>query len=171
MPHQSDTELFDVCDAEDRVIGQATRGEVHARGLLHRAVHIFVFNSRGQLLIQRRSALKDEFPLSYTSSASGHVDAGESYDAAAIRELREELGLSDTLEFVHSFPASVDTANEHTRLYRVVSDDAPQPDADEIASLEWCDLDELAHRVRNEPAEFSPPLRVLLYWYVRNRPQ
>ncbi len=49
-------EIFDVVDSEDRVIGQAPRSEVHAKKLLHRAVHIFVFNSRGQLLIHRRSA-------------------------------------------------------------------------------------------------------------------
>ena len=79
--------------AEDRVIRQERRSVVHAQGLLHRAVHIFVFNSRGQLLVQRRSASKDEFPLTYTSSASGHVGAGETYDACAPRELTEEIGL------------------------------------------------------------------------------
>ncbi len=168
MPHHSSDELFDVCDAEDNVIGQATRGEVHARGLLHRAVHIFVFNFSGELLIQRRSVHKDEFPLCYTSSASGHLDAGETYDAAAVRELHEELGLTGSLDFVQSFPASSDTANEHTRLYRLETDDTPKPDADEIASLEWCTLPELMQRMRDNPAEFSPPLRVLLDWYVNS---
>src|SRR5690606_34978196 len=61
-------EIFDVCDADDRVVGQARRSDVHARGLLHRAVHVFVFNSRGELLVQRRSANKDEYPLCLTSS-------------------------------------------------------------------------------------------------------
>jgi 16S rRNA (adenine1518-N6/adenine1519-N6)-dimethyltransferase len=169
MPHHSDSELFDVCDSEDRVIGQATRGEVHARGLLHRAVHIFVFNSRGLLLIQRRSAHKDEFPLCYTSSASGHVDAGETYDQTAVRELKEELGLTGSLEFLQAFPASRDTANEHTRLYRLQTDTAPQPDEAEIESLMWCDVDEVVQRMRDDPAEFSPPLRVLLDWYSERR--
>ena len=56
-------EFFDVVDERDRVIGRAPRSEVHARGWLHRAVHIFVFNSRGELLVQRRSAAMDMFPL------------------------------------------------------------------------------------------------------------
>ena len=76
-------EMFDVVDEQDRVIGQAPRSEVHAKKLLHRAVHIFVFNSEGKLLIHRRSATKDEYPLCYTSSASGHVSAGETYDECA----------------------------------------------------------------------------------------
>ena len=68
MPYDNPAELFDVVDAEDRVIGQATRSEVHARGLLHRASHVFVFNSDGQLLLQQRSATKDAHPLCWTSS-------------------------------------------------------------------------------------------------------
>ena len=78
-------EIFDVVDECDRVVGQAPRSVVHARKLLHRAVHIFVFNSRRELLLQKRSALKDEYPLCYTSSASGHLSAGESYETAAPR--------------------------------------------------------------------------------------
>ena len=58
-------EVFDVVDRLDRVLGQAPRSQVHEQGLLHRAVHVFVFNSRGQLLVQRRSAEKDEYPLRY----------------------------------------------------------------------------------------------------------
>ena len=59
MPHQSPDEIFDVVNERDEVIGRATRSEVHERGLLHRAVHIFVFNSRGELFIQKRSMSKD----------------------------------------------------------------------------------------------------------------
>lgn len=80
-------EIFDVCDEHDRVIGQAPRSVVHAQGLLHRAVHVFVFNSAGELLLQMRSRHKDEAPLQFTSSASGHLGAGETYEAAAPREL------------------------------------------------------------------------------------
>ena len=80
-------------NALDRVIGHATRREVHARHLRHRAVHVFLFNPQGRLFIQKRAAGKDTFPLCYDSSASGHVDRGESYEACAARELEEELGL------------------------------------------------------------------------------
>ena len=159
-------EIFDVCDADDRVIGRAPRPHVHARGLLHRAVHVFVFNSRGELLVQRRSAAKDEFPLCLTSSASGHLSAGETYEEAAPRELLEEVGLAAALEFLAKFPATAETANEHTVLYRAVTDETPVADPAEIESLAWCRLDDLATRLASDPAEFSPPFRVLLQWYL-----
>ena len=68
------SELFDVVDSENRVIGQATRGEVHAKGLLHRSVHIWVFNSRGELFLQKRAMTKDENPGYWDSSAAGHLN-------------------------------------------------------------------------------------------------
>ena len=101
-------ELFDIVDEHDRVLGKMPRSEVHRRKLLHRAVSIFVFDSRGRLLLQQRSAAKDEYPLCYTSSASGHVTAGETYDETAPRELAEELGLTSPVERLAKFPAGPD---------------------------------------------------------------
>ena len=69
------------------------RSEVHRLGLLHRAVHVLVFNSRGEIFLQKRSMTKDREPGKWDSSSSGHVDSGEDYDACAVRELREEIGL------------------------------------------------------------------------------
>jgi isopentenyl-diphosphate Delta-isomerase len=158
-------ELFDVVDQDDRVVRQERRGVIHAEGLLHRAVHVFVFNSRGQLLVQRRSAIKDEFPLTYTSSASGHVGAGETYEDCARRELKEETGLDLPLQFVVKLPASPATANEHTALFQAETDAVPVPDEHEVASLTYFRLDELQALAGVEPASFSPPFRTLLDWY------
>ena len=110
-------EIFDVVDQDDRVLFQSPRSVVHANHWLHRAVHIFVFNSKGELLIHRRSATKDEAPLKCTSSASGHLSAGEDYATAAVRELEEELGLRANVEFLGIFPANgVETPFNETRL-------------------------------------------------------
>jgi isopentenyl-diphosphate delta-isomerase len=158
-------ELFDVVDADDRVIRQEKRGVVHAQGLAHRAVHIFVFNSRGQLLVQRRSASKDEYPLTYTSSASGHVAAGESYEECAPREMLEEIGIEAPLEWLVKFPAGPNTANEQTVLFRATSDAVPTPDEAEVASLTYFTLDELRALHAAEPSAFSPPFATLLEWY------
>ncbi|GAB4142641.1 MAG: hypothetical protein Tsb009_13100 [Planctomycetaceae bacterium] len=158
-------ELFDIVDENDIVIGQATRGEVHARGLLHRATSIFVFNSAGQLLLQFRSETKDEFPSCWTSSASGHLDAGESYFEAAQRELFEELGLKTNLEYLTTLPAAPETANEHTALFRTFSEGEFQVNRSEIASVEFFELDEIARRIQSQPDQFTPPFRELFAWY------
>src|SRR5580692_2637126 len=89
-------ELFDIVNARDEIIGRAPRHEVHARGLWHRAVHVLVFNARGEVFLQKRSVLKDTAKGKWDSSSSGHVDTGETYDACAVRELREEIGLTVT---------------------------------------------------------------------------
>src|SRR6476661_7514198 len=86
-------EIFDVVNEHDEVIGQERRSEVHRLGLQHRAVHVLVFNARGDVFLQKRSMKKDTFPGAWDSSASGHLDTGETYDACALRELREEIGL------------------------------------------------------------------------------
>jgi len=161
-------EIFDVCDANDRVIGQAPRSDVHARRLLHRAVHIFVLNTRGELLIHKRSATKDEYPLCYTSSASGHLGAGETYDEAAPRELEEELGLTTPIEYLASFRGGPELAMEHTALYRTVTDAPLHPDPGEIAEVEFLPVDAIVERVRATPDCFTPPFRVLLAWYAEN---
>src|SRR5256885_1188600 len=89
-------EWFDVVNEKDEVISRARRREVHAQGLWHRAVHVLVFNCHGAVFLQKRSMLKDLSPGLWDSSCSGHLDAGEDYDAAAVRELREEIGIAVT---------------------------------------------------------------------------
>jgi isopentenyl-diphosphate delta-isomerase len=158
-------ELFDVVDAADRVLRQAPRSQVHANQWLHRAVHIFVFNSRGELLVHKRSATKDEHPSRYNSSASGHLQAGEDYWPSAIRELEEELGLTTDLEELHKFPASPETSYEHTVLYRTVTDVPPVFDPVEIESGEFVSLERLRGWMQERPSDFTPCFRVLWGWY------
>jgi isopentenyl-diphosphate Delta-isomerase len=159
-------ELFDVVDQDDLVLRQAPRSEVHARHWLHRAAHIFVFNSRGELLVHRRSATKDECPNICTSSASGHLAAGEDYATAAVRELEEELGLTSAIEFLGIIPANgPHTSYEHSGLFRTMTDQTPRFDPNEIASGEFLPLSEIASRLAHDPTDFTPCFRVLFHWY------
>jgi 16S rRNA (adenine1518-N6/adenine1519-N6)-dimethyltransferase len=116
--HGDASEQFAVVDAEDRVVGQAPRGEVHANNLLHRAVHILLFNTAGEVFLQKRSRKKDRHPCVWDSSAAGHVDAGEDYDETAARELEEELGITAELQRMVKLPASDRTGMEFIWLYR-----------------------------------------------------
>ena len=78
-------EIFDVVNELDEVIGRKLRREVHRDGDKHRAIHVLVFNKDGKVFLQKRSMSKDTFPGAWDSSASGHLDCGEDYDACAVR--------------------------------------------------------------------------------------
>ena len=111
-------ESFPVVDKNDRWLRDAPRTEVHGNKLRHRAVHILIFNANGDVFLQKRSRWKDRHPLLWDSSAAGHVSAGEEYDAAALRELDEELGISTELKRITKLPASEQTGQEFIWLYR-----------------------------------------------------
>ncbi len=154
-------EIFDVVDGSDRVVGQATRREVHGRGLRHRAVHVLVFNRRGELYLQKRSMTKDTAAGLWDSSASGHLGAGEGYDAAAVRELHEELGLK-----VRRPPrrwlrlsAGVETGQEFVWVYRLTTARPLYPDPGEIERGEWLTPRKISRRVREHPREYAASFR------------
>src|SRR5438067_6107751 len=113
-------ESFDVVNGLDEVIGRPPRREVRCLRLMHRAVHVLVFNSRGQVFLQKRSLQKDRQPGLWDSSASGHLDCGEDYDACAVRETREEIGLqlSAPPHRLFKLRASPETDQEHVWVYR-----------------------------------------------------
>jgi len=86
-------ELLDVVNDEDETTGQAMRSVVHQQGLQHRGVHVFLFNEQGEMLIQKRSADRVHAPSLLDCSVSEHVKSGESYLEAAMRGLKEEMGV------------------------------------------------------------------------------
>lgn len=96
MNSDNNQEMFPLVDEEGNITGAATRGECHnGSKLLHPVVHLHVFNSRGELYLQKRPAWKDIQPGKWDTSVGGHVDLGESVETALRREVREELGITD----------------------------------------------------------------------------
>jgi len=161
-------EIFDVCNEHDEVVSQATRAHVHANDLLHRAVHIWIVNSKNELLVHYRSEGKDQYPHCYTSSASGHLDAGETYEQAAHRELKEELDLAGDLTFVTKLSAGPETAFEHSALYLLKTDHPPKPDPGEIERIEYWTISAAIAFVAENPIECTPPFRELIRWWDRS---
>src|SRR5262250_3160606 len=134
----SASEMVDVVDGDDRVIGQATRAEVRAQKLRHRATYILVFNARGQLFVHQRTASKDIYPSYYDVAVGGVVAAGESYDVGAQRELAEELGITEASPRPILAFQYVDTGNRvNARVYSCSYDGPLALQSDEIASGEW----------------------------------
>jgi 16S rRNA (adenine1518-N6/adenine1519-N6)-dimethyltransferase len=149
-------EEFVVVDKMDRVIGAASRREVHGNNFLHRAVHLFIFNRSGELLLQRRSRWKDRHPRLWDSSAAGHVNSGEQYDETAARELREELGIAVELTRIGKIPASEKTDYEFIRLYRGAHDGPFAPARAEIESVEFFPPEIVAQWIEERPGDFAP---------------
>ena len=157
-------EIFDVVNERDEVIGQATRQEVHRLGLLHRAVHVLVFNSSGQVFLQKRSLKKDRQPGVWDSSASGHVDRGEDYDACAARELREEIGLelSAPPRRLFKLAACAQTDQEHLWVYRCEAEGPFELNPDEIEGGGWFAPQEVSWWMAERAEDFAGAL--ILLW-------
>jgi len=111
-------EMFDVVDENDKPVRIASRHEVHTQKLLHRAVHIFVYNHKGELFLQKRSRWKDVHPSRWDSSAAGHVNAGDDYAETAVRELEEEMGVTAKVELIGKIAACENTGWEFVHLFQ-----------------------------------------------------
>jgi isopentenyl-diphosphate delta-isomerase type 1 len=150
-------EIFDVVNERDEVIGHAPRSEVHARSLLHRAVHVLVFNARGEVFLQKRSMFKDRQPGVWDSSASGHVDNGEDYDACAVREVREELGvkLAQPPTRLFKFDASAATDQEFCWVYQTRHEGPFTLPPEEIERGGWYAPAEVTRWIADRPQEFA----------------
>ena len=157
-------EIFDVVNERDEVIDRRSRSEVHRLGLKHRATHVLVFNSQGEVFFQKRSMKKDRQPGLWDSSASGHVDSGEDYDTCAVRELGEEIGLVVTqpLERLFKVAACEETDKEFLWVYRCRSDGPFELNTEEIERGGWFTPAEVTRWMGERPQDFASAL--LLIW-------
>ncbi|MBK8802662.1 MAG: NUDIX domain-containing protein [Fibrobacteres bacterium] len=146
-------EMLDVLDEQGRVVSTATRQEVHALGLLHRAVHILVIGTDGRLLLQKRSASKASWPGLWDTSVGGHVCAGEAPLESALRECREELGISvdaNELEPLGRYLFDGQSLDpEWVDSWILVHDGPFVPDSVEVESVEFCTASEVEERIRS----------------------
>lgn len=165
-------EWFDVVDENDVVTGRALRSEVHAKKLLHRAVHILAFNHKGEIFLQKRSMKKDQCAGMWGTSSAGHVDSGEEYDHAARREFREELGIEPPpLERLCKIAPCRETGYEHLWVYTCHTDGPFTLDPEEIDSGEWLAPEELASRLKADAShrEYTPSLATVWNAYCASR--
>jgi isopentenyldiphosphate isomerase len=150
-------EIFDIVNDRDEVIGRRPRSQVHREGHKHRAVHVLVFNARGEIFLQKRSMAKDCFPGTWDSSASGHVDSGEDYDACAVRELGEEIGLAVAAAPGRLFKidACAETGQEFCWVYRMESEGPFVLHPEEIERGDWFTPARVTEWIHQQPADFA----------------
>jgi 16S rRNA (adenine1518-N6/adenine1519-N6)-dimethyltransferase len=159
---QSGDEAFCVVDAQDRVVGSESRDLVHVNNLRHRAIHVLVFNKRGEAFLQKRSIWKDTHPGKWDSSAAGHVDAGESYEDAARRELREEIGIECPIQGIGKLPCSAATGWEFIEVFRGTHEGPFELAPMELETGAFFPLDQIRNWLDRNPDEFSPVFAMCL---------
>jgi isopentenyldiphosphate isomerase len=150
-------EIFDIVNEHDEVIGRLPRPQVHREGHKHRAVHVLIFNKRGEIFLQKRSMTKDTFPGAWDSSSSGHVDCGEDYDACAVRELGEELGLAVGTAPARLFKVAAceATGQEFCWVYRLQSEGPFVLHPEEIEGGEWFTPARVTEWTDRQPGDFA----------------
>lgn len=153
----SASEPLDAVDGGDRVVATLPRHEIHSEGHLHRAVHVFVRNRAGEIYLQRRSHLKDSHPLKWDSSASGHVDPGESYAACAARELWEEIWTKPKGELVRvaRLPASEATDLEFVEVFLGEAGGRIRIHGQEVDSGRWFAPELVERWIEERPGDFA----------------
>jgi len=141
----NNTERFPIVDEEGKVIGAATRGECHnGSRLLHPVVHLHVFNSRGEVYLQKRPEWKDIQPGKWDTAVGGHIDEGETPEQALTREVGEELGITDFKpERVGQYVFESQREREYVYVNRTTYDGPIRPSAEELDGGRFWSLDEI----------------------------
>ncbi len=161
MTESTKIEYLEVVDENNQVIGIASRYDIHRNALRHRSVHIFIFNSRGDLYLQKRSPSKDQYPEHWDTSAAGHTDPGESPMEAAQRELMEELGLEVPLNEVLEYPACLETGWEFVTLFTAETDNPIQLNLEEATTGRYFSPDQLTRFLSDPQQKIAPGFRLL----------
>lgn len=154
-PSQPEEEIVQIVDRENRRIDTLPRHQMRARRLIHQACYILVFNTRGEIFLQKRTMDKDVYPGCWDVAAGGVVLAGESYEEAADRELLEELGIS-TVDLQYQFDNYFEDRDNRVwgRIFTCTHDGPFTLQAEEIESGHFIGVDECLALNRTEP--FTP---------------
>jgi isopentenyl-diphosphate delta-isomerase len=157
---KSTAEKVILVDENDHAIGTMEKQEAHEKAKLHRAFSVFVFNSRGEFLLQRRALNKYHSPGLWTNTCCSHPRPGEKTEDAAIRRLREEMGLEVPLHYKTSFIYKAAFSNnltehEFDHVYTGTSDAEPTINHEEVDSYKWVTMDDIKKEISASPDQFT----------------
>ncbi len=165
---KNDNQKVILVDDKDREVGLEDKLKAHQNGArLHRAISIFVFNKKGELLLQQRAMAKYHSPGKWANTCCSHPYPGESVSDAVHRRLREEMGFDCDMREVFSFVYKADVGNgltehEYDHVFFGNYDKNPVPDKEEVMDYKWVQLDKLKKELQKNSENFTPWLRIII---------
>jgi isopentenyl-diphosphate delta-isomerase len=152
-------------DEHDKPVGACEKMEAHRKALLHRAFSVFVFNSKGELLLQKRALEKYHSAGLWTNTCCGHPRPGEETQSAAVRRLKEEMGfgcvLKEMFQFTYNAKLSGELSeHELDHVFFGSYDGEPHPDPREASAWKWISLAALEKELRDHPGNFTAWLKI-----------
>lgn len=158
-------EMLILVDEKDVQTGTCEKMEVHRKGLLHRAFSIFVFNSKDELMLQRRAKTKYHTPGLWTNTCCSHPRDGEKLEEAVHRRLKEEMGFDCDLkeEFSFIYRAQFDNdlvEHEFDHVFIGKYDNEPNPNPGEADNWKWINIEELKKDIKENPDNYTPWFKI-----------
>lgn len=161
-------EFLDIVDKNDEVIGRETKENIYIKKLPHRIVHVLVFDNDGRMLLQQRGRKSNYLPLGWSTSVGGHVTSGESYKKAAIREMKEEIGIEGRIYLIikdiYTDPRGFD---KHLQIYKIIHGGPFIPHQHEVEQLHFFTINEIRDKI-DKGDIFHPELLYILNKYYFN---
>jgi len=159
------TEKVILVDINDNQIGLMSKMEAHVKGELHRAFSIFIFNSRGELLLQQRAHDKYHSGGKWTNTCCSHPRAGEETIAAAHRRLMEEMGMSCRITYEFSFLYQAEVMeglieNEYDHVFFGITDQLPTINTTEVATYRYVKMTDLLNEINTDPEKYTEWLKI-----------
>ena len=163
-------EIVDQVDKKDNIIGECLKSECHKKWLWHRGAAVFVFNKKGELLIQKRSP-NVRRPNLLSTSAAGHLSKGDLYLEGAKRELSEELGISVPLKFIGKMILYDEYPNgeierEHYSIYICKYDGEMKIQKEEVTSIKFYPIAEIKRMIKENKDQFTPGFLQEFQYYM-----
>jgi len=180
-----DEQKLNIVDENDNIIDQETRQNIHKQGLLHREIYVLIYNRKGEILFQERSITKDTSPGLLGASVGGHVEIGDDYKEAAIRELEEETGIKADLNKLKylaevkrkSYDQLTGMTNDVIRAVYVYQDEAKdiKIEEGEATGFEFWSLEDLLDISEQDRKRFTPSMLsdqyISIYKKIKKLPQ
>jgi isopentenyl-diphosphate delta-isomerase len=157
-------------DSSDQPTGAMEKLEAHKKGLLHRAISVLIFNSKGEMLLQRRALHKYHSPGLWTNTCCSHPYPNEDSKEAAERRLKEEMNIETSLNFVFKFTYNASFSNglienELDHVFIGYSDETPHLNTDEAVAFKWIDLIALRESIQNSPELYTVWFKIIINDY------